>query len=242
MSQRFAFWTSCLLSALLFVHGNSFAADDHRHFQKGQTLYVHSAEGMNLRITPSRKSGRASRMPYSARVTVVTNSNQKYKVKYGNINGHWVHVQLGHIKGYAFSGLLSRFPTPASTSYNDYQQKLQQKGLGDFDSEQAQIIAAQANLSISEASLIDGFLIARKLFGIPSRFKFPHTSALRVTVVTDPRDMAGKSGKSVQVMRDANGFLNEIIYFDKQHKWSYRSSIKSRNDGSIELQTTRSDN
>jgi len=226
---------------LIFASGKLLATDDFRQFKKGQTVYVHSENGMNLRIRPSRKSAKLSHITYATRLTIVSDSDHQYKVNYDNINGHWVHVQRGHIRGYVFSGLVSRFPTPESTSFNQYQERLQQRGLSNDDDEQAQIIAQRANLSLREASMIDGFLIARKLFGIPPRFKFPHHSSMMVTMISDPKDLVGTSGKSVQILRDNNGLLNEIIYYDKQQQWVYRSSIKSYNDGTIKLNLIRFD-
>ncbi len=227
---------------LILISSTLFAAEDFRQFRKGQTVYVHSESGMNLRIRPSRKSAKLSHITYATRLTIASDSNHQHKINYDNISGHWVQVKYEHIRGYVFSGLISRFPTPQSSSFNQYQERLQQKGLSNNDDEQAQIIAQRANLSLREASMIDGFLIARKLFGIPQRFKFPHNSSMRVTMISDPTDLVGNSDKSVQILRDNNGLLNEIVYFDKQQQWVYRSSIKSFNDGTVELKSVRYEN
>ncbi len=210
-------------------------------YSQGTSLYIHSLDGLNLRAAPSLAAKKVTRMIYGEHAVVESRTNNLTTITYDNIDGLWVHISYKGVTGYAFGGYLSRFPVPKSKSLKEYVNslKLAGKNLAEFDVE-TKFDNPNSNskfaIVLTNARFIDGFLVAKKLFSIPNRFRYPIKSRLKVTTINDPEIRAEISGKSIEIHRNDNGDITGLIYFEKGQGWGRKSTITVIEDNSIRLQ------
>lgn len=90
---------------------------------KGDTLYVATHSGLNLRTGPGTKATKLTAIPKEGMVVILSDvdSSQAYAVTEFpgfQIKGFWVEVDYKGQVGYVFSGYLTRYP-PSKRHYMD---------------------------------------------------------------------------------------------------------------------------
>jgi len=182
-----------VLFSALILSLNSFAFNDSRQFAKGDVVYVHSLSGLSLRKLASTSAGRQAIMKYGAKLTIASRPDLDKTLVVENIKGYWVEVDYNGIKGYAFTGFLSRFPAPTSKSPTAYLTLLEKSGFADAKYTTSKTGRSETSGPVSEtsitlvnATILDGFLIARRLFSIPDSLKLPEYQLNLKMTIDDP--------------------------------------------------------
>ena len=210
------------LACLLLLLGHSIVTSANENpLEEGGQAYVHSPNGLNLRKGPSLTAPRIVQMPYGSEVEVLSEPNTAQNINFEYLVGPWVHVKYQQQEGYAFGGYLSHLPTPSSNSFAEYQAILQESETPFKPADGIQPTANSTStntlmtLVLKNAEFRDGFLIARRLFSIPPRFTYPLDSPMRVVIINDPVDPQKLSDKSMEVVRNETGQIQELIYYEK---------------------------
>jgi len=210
-------------------------------FLANRILYNHSTKGLKLRVAPSIESDRLARMPYGAKMKTLEQKISARAIRFANINSYWVRVKYRNIEGYAFGGYLSKFPTPKTNSLHDYEKVILQAGLT-LNQVKHENLAKTSHsvknhtLILKNANFKDGFLVARRIFEIPTRFAFPSSSNLKYDIVNDPLFRTKASDKSLEIHRNRRGQVVEMTYFEQGSNWGRKSTIKVTKDKQIQLQ------
>ena len=207
-----------LLISTLLISLNSFGFKDNRKFAKDDVVYVHSMSGLSLRKLASTKAGRQAIMKYGAKLTIASRPDLDKTLVVENIKGYWVEVDFNGVKGYAFTGFLSRFPAPKTKSMSAYLSLLEQSGFADAKyatsktprSETSGPVS-QTSLTLLNADILDGFLIARRLFPIPDSLKLPEYQLnLRMTI-DDPEKPDSILSRKLTVQIQKTGLPTSIV-------------------------------
>ena len=219
-----------LISAL-FISLNSFGFKDNRQFAKGDVVYVHSMSGLSLRKLASTRAGRQAIMKYGAKLTVVSRPDLDKTLVVENIKGYWLEVDYNGITGYAFTGFVSRFPAPKSHSMTEYLSLLEKSGFADAKyasnktprSETSGPVS-QTSLILANADILDGFLIARRLFSIPDSLKLPEYQLNLKMTIDDPEKPETMLSRKMTVEIEKNGVpVSIVLRIRKQGSGSDRS-------------------
>lgn len=212
----------------------------HLSYLNGTVLYVHSQEGLNMRARPDIKADKLGRMAYGDRVTVTSPPQPQNKVTHDNIENIWIRIKFQDKEGYAFGGYLSRFPIPNTASLKAYtavfktSAKNNSTGI-DIKMDKTRVKNSQA-IVLENASFNDGFLVARRLFNIPVRLKFPIKTKLKISIVNDPEIRAKLSNISLEFRRNKYGNLIGMTFFEKGINWGRKSTINVIDGKNIRLQ------
>ena len=227
-------------------------------YKTGTQLYVHSPIGLNLRSSPNLNSNKVARMHYGDKVMVLSRPDSLRVIKYDNIYSLWIQVKFKNHQGYAFGGYLSHLPTPSTRSLKDYKTKLKTAGLilANEGSEDNLIDSgkkkkrkkkkrknktdlannAEQSITLSNTKFIDGFLVARQLFGIPATFRYPGPSTTTLTIINDPGLNPNKTGQSLQIKRNPKGEIIEMTLVEKSQGRERKSTVKVTEKNKIRLQ------
>jgi len=236
-SARITFLISALLISL-----NSFGFKDNRQFAKGDVVYVHSMSGLSLRKVPNARAGRQAIMPYAAKMTVASRPNLEKTLVAENIRGYWIEVDYNGIKGYAFTGFVSRFPAPKNKSMSDYLSLLERSGFSDakyaIDSTpRSETSGPSSNISLSlvNADILDGFLIARRLFGIPDSLKLPEYQLNLKMTIDDPEKPAELHSRKLTIEIKKNGKPTSIVLRTRKQGSGSDRTILVTGDNTLKL-------
>ncbi len=200
-----------MFTALIFSL-NSFAFKDDRQFAKDDVVYVHSLSGLSLRKLASTTAGRQAIMKYGAKLTIASRPDLDKTLVVENIKGYWVEVDYNGIKGYAFTGFLSRFPAPITKSPTAYLTLLEKSGFADAKYATSKTPRSETSGPVSEttitlinANILDGFLIARRLFPIPDSLKLPEYQLNLKMTIDDPEKPESMLSRKMTVEIMKNG-------------------------------------
>ncbi|VAW79183.1 hypothetical protein MNBD_GAMMA12-414 [hydrothermal vent metagenome] len=201
-----------ILFSMLLMTLNSFAFKDDRQFAKGDDVYVHSLSGLSLRKLASTTAGRQAIMKYGAKLTIASRPDLEKTLVVENIKGYWVEVDYNGIIGYAFTGFLSRFPAPQSKSPTAYLSLLEKSGFADAkyttsktDRTETSGPVTDTSITLINATILDGFLIARRLFSIPDSLKLPEYQLNLKMTIEDPEKPESMLSRKMTVEIEKSG-------------------------------------
>ena len=216
-------------------------------YPKGTVLYVHFPKGLNLRRIPNLHAKTLIRMAYGDKVTVIRTPDSLRIIRYDNINSLWINIRYKNLEGYAFGGYLSRFPTPQSNSLKTYQHTLTQVGIPILASTAKTDNASKASESkqmhqlveLNNATFIDGYLIARRLFKLPKWFRLPTYAGRKITRIKDPAQAHEDGNQVIEIQRDPKGRIVKMTYYEKGPNWGRHSTITVKDTNKIRLQVVQ---
>lgn len=207
--------------SLLFLTQGLQAVEDDRLFKTGERCYAHSLLGLRLREGPAANTKTVASIPHGGRVQATADTDKNVHGVFENINGHWVKVSYYRKEGFVFSGFISTFPAPAEYGVKEYALQLNRANLAAaYETKSVTKSAAlpagvEESITLVKANILDGFLIARKLFSIPDTLKLPLALTQNETVMDDPSKTEGAKVRQLRITKDATGRISGITYIEK---------------------------
>ncbi len=214
------------------------ALDDERNFKKGETLFVHSFKGLNLRSRPLITAKVLVRMPYGGKVVVTQLLPRDRLLTVDNITGYWIGVRFGKHTGYTFSGFVSRLPVPGKewkVGLNEFRSKLSAARIP-YSIEQDKKTGKNRKTAIvlSNTSVLDGMLVLRKLASIPNHLKLPRISSKERMETSDRKSLDEFFGRTLSVIRK-DGKVCRLSYQYIYQGGTQRASIQPVGKNSVRL-------
>ncbi len=151
---------------------------DRRRFTLNDHLVIHAQKGLSLREAPSLESTKLTSIYYGRTVEVLGQPIQDKPISVDGIRGHWVKVKYGVLTGYVFSGFLSGLPAVGDTGFEKYTKKLESVAARvRTDNTQYKYTGGcewhQGHVIIGGITMLDAYLVSRKLFQLPASLTFP---------------------------------------------------------------------
>ncbi len=151
---------------------------DRRKFRLHDQLVIHAQKGLSLRESPSLESRKLTSIWYGRTVEVLAQPLKDKPISVDGIRGHWVKVKYGVLTGYVFSGFLSGLPAVGDTGFEKYTKKLESVAARvRTDNDRYKYTGGcewhQGHVIIGGITMLDAYLVSRKLFRLPAGLRFP---------------------------------------------------------------------
>ena len=186
-------------------------------FPKPEGLYYITApNGLNLRKKEQADSDKLGKISFGDKVDIITPAKSK-SVEVDQIKGGMAKVDFDGVIGYAFEGYLSQFPPPpANSSAEAYVEKIRTSGKDaiyeEWRKDWGGYIQYEEAITIQVADWAEAFLIAKMLFGIPSKLSFPNDTKIGEVIIPNPEPHENAWTDEMKVVRNIDGTLQEITY------------------------------
>jgi len=100
----------CFLPCLLFG----------QFYEIGDELNVNARSGLNVRNAPGVEGTKVGFLEYGQKVKVISTEFIKQRDTFDNLDGGWVEVEKGKIRGFVFDGFLAKLPVVKIDSINTH--------------------------------------------------------------------------------------------------------------------------
>jgi len=204
-----------VMAALSFSPCESQTEDQSVNSQQIKSFYVTAPGGLSLREYNNLNSTKLAIMPYGTKIDVVAlELNNTMNIK--GVKGGMHQVLYNNKIGFAFSGYLSElFPPENGSSAKVYIEDLK------FSHPNASFLSCTGGTAsqptLTETILIptkqwnEAFLIAQKLYNIPSEFGMPNPRGRNAQTIQS-KYASDSVMNSLRVMRHQDSLV-EIVYF-----------------------------
>ena len=179
-------------------------------------LYVYAPNGLNMREGPLVSHNKLTKIPYGAKVELISPAGEQELVVDG-LPGGMAKVSYGGFTGYAFEGYLTKYRAPEKNlearKYVDalrgdghlvYYEKTERDYDGYFQFEEVIIL--------HDCEWEDAFLVAKQLFNIPPKLYFPEASSKSEYKLENP-DKAEYAWSDEMSVKRVDGTIAEISYY-----------------------------
>ena len=227
-----------VMAALSFSPCEGQTEDQSVNSQQVKSLYVTAPGGLSLREYNNLNSTKLAIMPYGTKIDVVAlELNNTMRIK--GVRGGMHQVLYNNKVGFAFSGYLSElFPPENGSSAKIYIEDLK------FSHPNASFLSCTGGTysqpTLTETILIptkqwnEAFLIAQKLYNIPSEFGMPNPRG-RNAQTFKSKNESDTFMSQLRVIREDDSFV-EIVYFNATDTFGSFIKIKQHGDSMMELE------
>ncbi|WP_310993351.1 hypothetical protein [Aequorivita marina] len=224
----FAFLFSCKNDVKNSEEVTSVATDSIPAETKPKTMYVTAVSGLTLREHPNLQSSKLAVMPLGTKVRLI-NAEGETTMNVGGIDGAMDEVEFNNIKGFAFNGFMSKFPSPGDNIVTkNYAEALKE----DFQNvEYTETTGGTASKPTKAETLIlptdkwhEAFFMAQQLFNIPRQFAFPNPTGSNHETQQNTNKKKNVFISELEVSRNANQ-LQQITYNYKTDGFGYVVTI-----------------
>lgn len=233
------------LCSLLFL--TAFTPDNQRILssiaQKDEAkyLYVYAPNGLNMREGPLVSHNKLTKIPYGAKVELISPAGEQELTVDGLIGG-MAKVSYEGFTGYAFEGYLCKYKAPSlNMEIRKYVEELRQDGHmvyyekteRDYDG----YFQFEESILLFDYSWQEGFLVAKQLCRIPPKFNFPSSGKQDEEKFENPEKAEYAWSDEMSVKR-AKGKIVEISYYYRGEGGGHSVTIKEDKEGHNALRIT----
>ena len=79
-------------------------------YQVGDNLNVNARSGLNVRNVPGVQGSQIGFLEYGQKVKVISKEFINQRDTFDNLDGGWIEIEMGEVKGYVFDGYLTKLP------------------------------------------------------------------------------------------------------------------------------------
>ncbi|MDW3646082.1 MAG: SH3 domain-containing protein [Bacteroidia bacterium] len=204
-------------------------------------LYVFAPNGLNMREGPEVSHNKLTKIPYGAKVELISPPGKKELVVDG-LKGGMAKVSYGGFTGYAFDGYMSKYQAPSlNMEIRKYVDELRKDGHvvyyekteRDYDG----YFQYEESILLFDYSWQEGFLVAKQLCRIPQKLYFPPASDKDEEKFENPEKAEYAWSDELSVKRE-KGKITEISYYYRGEGGGHSVTIKEDNEGHNALRIT----
>lgn len=207
-----------LLPLLLLLSLPAFAQyDSGPHSPKpAGAYYVLAPNGLNLRADARADGKKLAALPYGAPVELLEAAAAP-DMQVDQLPGGMAKVNHAGTIGYAFDGYLSRFPAPTpGQEVAAYVEAIRSAGLEVYYEsilrDWGGYLQQETALTLAGEAWEEAFLIAKQLYRIPEKLRFPPPSQETEVIFANPDKEEYAWTDEMTVTRKADGSLQSIHY------------------------------
>lgn len=193
-------------------------------------LYVHAPSGLNMRATSNPSSAKLATIPIGTKVELIAAPGSEDMV-IDNLPGGMAKVKANGQTGFMFSGYLLPYPTPnPEMKTEDYVDMLRRANVAYTFEEHR--IDNDGHASYSEVFYLNkgdykgAWLVAQRLYKIPSRFKFPHPDSKKDQEIIEFEEKAQYAWGEQMVITRKNGVIESVNYFQEREGGGWSVTIE----------------
>lgn len=211
-----------LLALSYPTQANTIFKDDYR--------YVLAPHGLNMRQEAKTFSKKLLRLPYGAKVKYI-GSVASRMIMVDHLRAGMAKISYQGKVGYAFAGYLSKFVAPPKNiEMQKYADLLRKNGIEVMNEEVKKDWGGYQQIenavTLNTQSWEKAFIIAKQLFAIPAKLKFPQKSMQAKTVIKNPNKKKHVWTDEMIIKRTEAGSLLSIAYNSRQEGGGRYVTIK----------------
>lgn len=202
--------------------------------------YVLAPSGLNLREDANAGSEKLTTIPYGTQLELIALPGER-NMLIDQIPGGMVQVRYEELIGYTFSGFLSRFPAPEMEMVvADFVENMRMAGHETLSEEIVRdwggYIQSETAFHLKGKNWPEAYLIAQRLFKIPSALLFPQHSDEREVILENPDKGEDSWSDELTTLRQENGELKLISYGFRTEALGYSVTITySEDEGGLRI-------